>query len=65
MAECPTFIPNPTTNHEAHSPGNHRANLEQQKEVRDMGMGELAEHFSKFSELKKPVTYIRNGLGNW
>jgi len=31
--------------------------------VRDREMAELAEHFSKFSELKKPVTFIRNGLG--
>lgn len=37
----------------------------QQKEVWDSEMVELAEHFSKFKELKKPVTYIRNGLGNW
>lgn len=37
----------------------------QQKEVWDSEMAELAEHFSKFTELKKPVTYIRNGLGNW
>ncbi len=28
-------------------------------------MGELAEHFSKFHELKKPVTYIRNCLKKW
>ena len=28
-------------------------------------MTELAEQFSKFTELKKPVTYIKNGLGNW
>jgi hypothetical protein len=25
----------------------------------------IAEQFGKFRELKKPVTYIRNGLGNW
>ena len=37
----------------------------QQKEVWDREMTELAEQFSKFTELKKPVTYIRNGLGNW
>jgi transposase len=37
----------------------------QQKEVWDREMAELAEQFSKFTELKKPVTYIRNGLGNW
>lgn len=37
----------------------------QQKEVWDREMAELAEQFSKFKELKKPVTYIRNGLGNW
>ncbi|RCV65529.1 Transposase [Methanophagales archaeon] len=37
----------------------------QQKEVWDMEMAELAEQFSKFKELKKQVTYIRNGLGNW
>jgi len=37
----------------------------QQKEVWDMEMAALAEQFSKFKELKKPVTYIRNGLGNW
>nr|MBE0428236.1 IS66 family transposase [Nitrospirota bacterium] len=37
----------------------------QQKEVWDREMAELAEQFGKFMELKKPVTYIRNGLGNW
>jgi transposase len=37
----------------------------QQKKVWDREMAELAEQFSKFTELKKPVTYIRNGLGNW
>jgi len=37
----------------------------QQKEVWDMEMAELVEQFSKSEELKKPVTYIRNGLGNW
>ena len=31
----------------------------QQKEVWDREMAELAEQFSKFTELKKPVTYIR------
>jgi len=37
----------------------------QQKKVWDMEMAELVEQFSKSEELKKPVTYIRNGLGNW
>lgn len=37
----------------------------QQKEVWDMEMAKLVEQFSKSEELKKPVTYIRNGLGNW
>jgi len=37
----------------------------QQKKVWDREMAELVEQFSKFTELKKPVTYIRNGLGNW
>jgi transposase/uncharacterized coiled-coil protein SlyX len=37
----------------------------QQKELWDREMAELAEQFGKFRELKKPVTYIRNGLGNW
>ncbi len=37
----------------------------QQKKVWDSEMAKLAEQFSKFTELKKPVTYIRNGLGNW
>ncbi len=36
-----------------------------QKEVWDRKMAELAERFSKFKELKKPITYIRNGLGDW
>jgi len=30
-----------------------------------MEMAALTEQFSKFNELKQPVTYIRNGLGNW
>jgi len=30
----------------------------------DREMADLAEQFGKFKELKKPVTYIRNGLGN-
>jgi transposase len=37
----------------------------QQKEVWDREMADLAEQFGKFKELKKPITYIRNGLGNW
>ncbi|MGC9444846.1 MAG: IS66 family transposase [Candidatus Methanospirareceae archaeon] len=37
----------------------------QQKEVWDREMAELAEQFGKFTELKKPITYVRNGLGNW
>jgi len=28
-------------------------------------MAELVEHFSPFKDLKKPITYIRNGLENW
>ena len=36
-----------------------------QKEVWDKEMEKLVEQFSKFKELKKPLTYIRNGLGNW
>lgn len=36
-----------------------------QKEVWDREMAELAEQFSKFDELKKPVTYMKNGLRNW
>ena len=36
-----------------------------QKEVWDREIAELAEQFSKYEELKKPVTYLRNGLGNW
>lgn len=37
----------------------------QQKEVWDREMAELVEQFSKFKELGKPLTYIRNGLGDW
>jgi len=37
----------------------------EQKEVWDREMAELVEHFSQFKELKKPITYIRNGLGDW
>ena len=36
-----------------------------QKEVWDREMAALVEQFSKFKELKKPITYIRNGLGDW
>ena len=28
-------------------------------------MAELVEHFSQFRELEKPITYLRNGLGDW
>ena len=31
----------------------------------DRETAELAEQFSTLKELKKPVTYIRNGLGDW
>lgn len=37
----------------------------QQKEVWDREMAELVEQFSKFKELGQPLTYIRNGLGDW
>ena len=37
----------------------------EQKDVWDREMAELVEHFSQFKELKKPITYIRNGLGDW
>jgi transposase len=37
----------------------------QQKEVWDREMEELVVEFSKFKHLKKPLTYIRNGLGQW
>ena len=37
----------------------------EQKEVWDKEMEELVSAFSKFKELKKPLTYIRNGLGHW
>ena len=36
-----------------------------QKEVMDREMAELVEHFGQFKDLKKPITYIRNGLGDW
>ena len=30
-----------------------------------LGQGALEERYGQFEELKKPVTYIRNGLGSW
>ena len=38
---------------------------ERRKPVFDAGMEALVERYGEFEELKKPVTYIRNGLGNW
>lgn len=35
------------------------------KEFWDREMEELLEEFSGFKELKKPLTYVRNGLGSW
>ena len=37
----------------------------QQKEVLDREMEELVKRYSIFRELKKPMTYIQNGLGSW
>ena len=37
----------------------------EQKKVWDKEMEELVSAYSKFKELKKPLTYIRNGLGHW
>ena len=37
----------------------------QQKEVWDKMAELVAKQFGKFSELKKMITYIINGLGNW
>jgi len=37
----------------------------EQKEAWDSEMAELVAHFGQFKELKKPITYIRNGLGDW
>lgn len=37
----------------------------QQKLIFDKKMEELAARYSKFKRLKKPVTYIKNGLGRW
>jgi transposase len=36
-----------------------------QKEEWDREMEELVEEFSRYKDLKKPLTYIRNGLGQW
>jgi transposase len=36
-----------------------------QKKPWDEEMEEIVERFSHIKELKKPVTYITNGLGNW
>jgi transposase len=38
---------------------------ERRKPLFDTGMEALEERYSGFEELKKPVTYIRNGLGSW
>ncbi len=35
------------------------------KDMWDKRLEKLVEDYSKFGELKKPITYIRNGLGNW
>jgi len=42
--------------------------MEERKQLKRRGdreMTELTEQFSKYTGLKKPGTYIRNGLGNW
>lgn len=36
-----------------------------QKKVWDEEMVELVEQFDHFEQLKKPITYLRNGLGQW
>ena len=38
---------------------------QRQKESWDKEMEEVVERFSRFIELKKPLTYIQNGLGSW
>jgi len=37
----------------------------EKKRLFDAQMAELAERYSKFEELSKPVTYIRRGLDHW
>lgn len=37
----------------------------QKKQVFDLKMETLVKRYDKFEELKKPLTYIQNGLGNW
>ena len=36
-----------------------------QKIVWDKEISDLVKQFNRCDELKKPVTYIKNGLGNW
>lgn len=36
-----------------------------QKEIWDREIEELVEKFSTFNQIKKPVTYLKNGLGFW
>ena len=38
---------------------------ERRKPGFDAGMEALVERYTRFEELKKAVTYIRNGLGSW
>ncbi len=38
---------------------------ENQKGIFDKEMEELIDRYGKFEELKKPITYFKNGLGCW
>jgi len=36
-----------------------------QKRIFELDMKDLVEKYSKFKDIQKPLTYIRNGLGKW